>query len=306
MELAAADVNLSQTINASDALFVMKRYSGMTFSFPAGDYLYHSDTLIIAGNQVTNNIKMLCFGDVNASYAPTLKSGSTVNLVYGGYIPVSSNSEFDLPVKIQTGIEAGAISLGFYYPEEYLEITGAELPDGNPELIYHAANGLVRMAWCNLSPIIFGNEETVITLKMKTKNLDNLTTTIALGLFDYSEFADPLANVYDPVVLEIPQIQGPIGIEEGNGQTGFSVFPNPSTSKTTIQFSLQQENRVKISLFNQVGSTVKIITDELFSAGSHKLEMMTDKLPEGIYFLSLSCSFDGDPFTKTVKVVVIN
>ncbi len=46
MELAASDVNYSQTVNGTDALFVMKRYTTMISSFPSGDWLYNTENLI--------------------------------------------------------------------------------------------------------------------------------------------------------------------------------------------------------------------------------------------------------------------
>ena len=75
MKLAAADVNASHSVNGTDALLVMKRFAAMISSFPAGDYLYHYDTVIMNGSNVTGNIDMLCFGDVDASYAPEKKQG---------------------------------------------------------------------------------------------------------------------------------------------------------------------------------------------------------------------------------------
>ncbi len=47
MKLAAADVNVSHTINGTDVLFVMKRYTGLITSFPAGNYLYNSSSVLL-------------------------------------------------------------------------------------------------------------------------------------------------------------------------------------------------------------------------------------------------------------------
>ena len=143
--LAAADVNASHTINGTDAFFVMKRYSGMISSFASGDYLYHTDTLFTSGNSVTNNFKFACYGDCNLSYAPAKKSTESVGLVHEGTISVPSFTEFDFPVKLKYGMDVGAISLGFYYPEQYLEITDARLENGNNSFSWTAADGLFRM-----------------------------------------------------------------------------------------------------------------------------------------------------------------
>ncbi len=84
MELAASDVNYSQTVNGTDALFVMKRYSGMISSFPSGDWLYNTMNLTVNGNQVVNDLAMLCFGDVNSSNTLAKKDEGSVWLTYEG------------------------------------------------------------------------------------------------------------------------------------------------------------------------------------------------------------------------------
>ncbi len=50
MKLAAADVNYSHTVNGTDVLFVMRRYTGLITSFPAGNYLYNSSSVVVNGN----------------------------------------------------------------------------------------------------------------------------------------------------------------------------------------------------------------------------------------------------------------
>ena len=116
MKLAAADVNASHSVNGTDALLVMKRAAGQISTFPAGDYVYNYDTVIMNGSSVTGNIEMLCFGDVDASYVPAKKSSESVGLAREGSLAAESFSEFDFPVKMKTGMLVGAITLGFYYP----------------------------------------------------------------------------------------------------------------------------------------------------------------------------------------------
>jgi beta-glucanase (GH16 family) len=68
----AADVNQSQTINASDALLIARRYSGIINSFPAGDWVFSSaNTAALPVSGLRHSlIQALCTGDVNGSYQP--------------------------------------------------------------------------------------------------------------------------------------------------------------------------------------------------------------------------------------------
>jgi len=286
MKLAAADVNWSHTINGTDALFVMKRFAGMISSFPSGDYLYHSDTIYTSGNQITNNIKMLCFGDVDASYAPAKKSTSSVSLIEEGLLSIPSNTEFVLPVKMKIGMDAGAISLGFYYPEEYLEITGAELSNGNSSFSWTAIDGLFRMAWCDLNPLIIPDEGIFLLLKMKSRDLSSLYSQISLGLYELSEFADGSANVIECVVLSTPGIEKLItGFEDRTREFSLPVKPNPVIDKTTVSFTLISESTVGMVLYDATGRVVSWMDNTLYAAGSHQLELDASGLAPGIYLL---------------------
>lgn len=306
MNLASADVNYSHTVNGTDVLMVMRRYSGLISSFPAGDYLYNTDTIIFNGNLVTNNFDMLCFGDVNASYAPTAQTDeSPVILNYEGYVAVPSFSELNLDVKIQNSLEVGAISLGFYYPEEYLEITGAEMANGNTNIVWHAENGLFRMGWCDLNPVNTIAGETLITLKIKTKDLSGLTGSIALELFEDSEFADASASVNYGVILEIPEIQTlMVGIINSSSEIRLSANPNPVRDKTVVEFSIPEPANVKLGVFNLMGTMVQNIADGNFGAGNHSIELNIQDIESGIYLCKIEITNDHQEYSKIIKMVV--
>lgn len=69
--LDAAETDNSGYINSSDALSVMKRFTGLVNAFPAGDWVFEKKTISIAGEGIYQlNIRGLCVGDVNASYVP--------------------------------------------------------------------------------------------------------------------------------------------------------------------------------------------------------------------------------------------
>ncbi len=75
----AADVDTSGSVNSIDALMVQKRFVGMISSFPAGEWLFTTDTLQISGNSLSVNLKGICTGDVNASYNPVLPANPIFN-----------------------------------------------------------------------------------------------------------------------------------------------------------------------------------------------------------------------------------
>ena len=67
-----ADVNLSNYINASDAIMVMRRFIGQINTFPAGDWYFQvPDSIHLVNMNNTQNIIGQCYGDVNGSFNPT-------------------------------------------------------------------------------------------------------------------------------------------------------------------------------------------------------------------------------------------
>lgn len=68
LKLKAADVDGSGYINAMDALYVAQRFVLLINSFPAGDWIFESDSITINNNSVIRNLKGICTGDVDGSY----------------------------------------------------------------------------------------------------------------------------------------------------------------------------------------------------------------------------------------------
>ncbi|MCX6280301.1 MAG: right-handed parallel beta-helix repeat-containing protein [Bacteroidetes bacterium] len=305
ISLATADVNASHTINGTDALFVLRRFAGAISSFPSGDYLYNTDTVFMNGNQVTNNFKMACFGDCNLSYGPAKKSTESVGLVHEGIISTSSNTEFDFPVKMKSGMQAGAISLGFYYPEQYLEIMGATLSNGNNSFSWTASDGLFIMAWADVNALNIANDEVVVTLKMKSKDLSGLTESIALQLYEDCEFADPSAMVNQWVVLSVEDIvSATTGIARGESGLALSVSPNPLKDKTSIEFYLDEESMVSINLYSLVGALVENIGEAGYCSGRHEVLLDATNLPTGVYMLKVEISNHKQVSARLIKLVV--
>ncbi len=71
LSLLAADVSYDGNINSLDALFIALRFSGVTGSFPSGDWLFEDPQIAMPVGASTNvNIKCQCYGDINNSNVP--------------------------------------------------------------------------------------------------------------------------------------------------------------------------------------------------------------------------------------------
>jgi len=90
----------------------------------------------------------------------------------------------------------------------------------------------------------------------------------------------------------------PDGIENGGNNAPatpvlLSSYPNPFNPKATVDFSIAEGGKVKVSLLDLMGRQVAIIAQGNYEAGSHTLTLDASNLKAGTYFLRLESSQGG-------------
>ncbi len=68
------------------------------------------------------------------------------------------------------------------------------------------------------------------------------------------------------------------------------VYPNPFTSKTTIEFTLTEEDFVNASIYNTSGELVKQLFEGSCQPGAHLLEFEAGELNNGLYLARITTS----------------
>ena len=76
--------------------------------------------------------------------------------------------------------------------------------------------------------------------------------------------------------------------------------PNPFNPATTIQYSIPQDERVKITVFDALGREVEVLVDAMHDAGTHSVVFDSKQLPSGIYFYRM----ETPSFSQMKKMVV--
>jgi len=78
-------------------------------------------------------------------------------------------------------------------------------------------------------------------------------------------------------------------ISSGNvvADTKMGIYPNPFNPTTTINYQLTMDNVAKLSVYNAKGELVKILVNEIQSAGSHSVSFDGSSLNSGVYFVKL-------------------
>ncbi len=64
--------------------------------------------------------------------------------------------------------------------------------------------------------------------------------------------------------------------------------PNPFNPRTLIEFTLPQDDRVRLTVFDRHGRELSVLFEGMLEKGTHAFEFVADDLPSGLYFYRLS------------------
>jgi hypothetical protein len=64
-------------------------------------------------------------------------------------------------------------------------------------------------------------------------------------------------------------------------------YPNPFNPSTILSYTLKTDAEVKLTVFNLVGQSVRVLVDEYQSAGNYEATFDATDLPAGIYLYKL-------------------
>jgi hypothetical protein len=64
-------------------------------------------------------------------------------------------------------------------------------------------------------------------------------------------------------------------------------YPNPFNPATTIGFSIPEQNRVTLKIFNLLGEEIETLLDDTYSPGKYRVQWQPVGLATGTYFYRL-------------------
>jgi len=78
-------------------------------------------------------------------------------------------------------------------------------------------------------------------------------------------------------------------------------YPNPFNPSTTIGFSVPVSGKVRLTLFDALGSVVGEIANKEFSAGNHSIDFNAANLTSGVYFYRI----EAGSFVQSKKMILL-
>lgn len=78
-------------------------------------------------------------------------------------------------------------------------------------------------------------------------------------------------------------------------------YPNPFNPSTTIKYSLKNDDRVTLKIFNTLGEEIRTLVDELKPAGNYEAAFNASNLPSGVYIYRMQ----SGSFVSSKKMILI-
>jgi len=73
-----------------------------------------------------------------------------------------------------------------------------------------------------------------------------------------------------------------------NQAVSLTIYPNPVKSQAAVEYTLPQNGKIKLSIYNSLGREIKLLIDDFKMAGKYKMEFDVSSFNSGIYFYCLS------------------
>ncbi|NBY29724.1 MAG: T9SS C-terminal target domain-containing protein [Sphingobacteriia bacterium] len=290
LNLAAADVNLSALVNATDALMIINRYNGTRNNFPAGDWKFESKNFNLNLSEITTDLFGIAIGDVNNSYSPAAgRQFIGLNLAEGGVQSISDENWMD--VRVDRALEMGALSLALDIPSGVrIEQVVSNLEGGRFD--YNVHNGQLRLTWFDVAGVKLVAGQSLFRMRIASdRSVAVSDWTVAEG----SEIADPLAQVMEMVGLRMPSLRGL------QADLVATVYPNPTQGMSSVRLNLPAAGELKLRLVDVLG---KVVMSQTVTSQALNTELPVDmsSLAAGRYELQIELNAGGRNYRTHLPV----
>ena len=140
-------------------------------------------------------------------------------------------------------------------------------------------------------PIVYGDS----LLFESNIRLTKASSYFAKGPIEIHEYRYTADLIVDSIVSGIKKAIIP------DGYYLYQNYPNPFNPSTVISYSLPLNSKLKLILYNSLGQTIKVLENEVKSAGNYSVNFNAYDLPSGVYFYKL----ETEQFSQVRKMILI-
>jgi hypothetical protein len=220
-------------------------------------------------------------------------------------VTVDDGNLVNIPVKVLTnGNSLGALQLELKYDTSLLEFKKIDLTEKMVTWTsyFNPSNGLVAFGSVDLTNNNFVKDgEQIMTLQFLAKKpqADWGTAAVWTGPKYAGDVLAKDVNIIPAMgIIEVRKVKGTTIIK---GLDKLIVFPNPTQGEVVIEFKVEYDSEVELSVTDLIGKRVLEILNQRMPAGQYKYLVKLDQLANGMYIMSLQTST-----TATTNKIFIN
>jgi PKD repeat protein len=286
LPLQASDVNASASVNSSDALILMRRFTTQLDTFAAGDWALSPSPVVLPFSG-SLGLRILAMGDVNGSYVPDVNLRMTHKPLE--FVPFEWNTE-DEPsgifgLFVDQDALIGAVSLDLLMPEAcYVdEVLGVSEWDA---CTWNQKDRNLRLAGYKQSGIRLYKGEALIKMRISG------TQGIVSWNVNSSELSDTFGNPLSFLRL----LQKPNATPYESASNPLRLYPNPTTG--FVQVDLPEDCSFEsISFYDALGRLVVAFEQTELKPNNGRVQLELNMLPPGAYRVNVV----GKTETKTYR-----
>jgi sugar lactone lactonase YvrE len=274
----AGDINSNGIINATDAYSVLLRSTGISSSFPFGDFVYSIDSFELNASNIINlEISSLCYGDVDGNYQPAVQPRRSFASIEKSGNVGSSHESFEVYISATKAFSCGAVSLNLMLPEGVSVVEIEEMcPFSSENVVFNQIGNQLYLSWYHLSNWNVLPGDDLFRLRLKG---------IADGEFLVEEYSSEIANsVGSPLrfmPIAMPRLQGKLDPRLNL----VTVFPNPSSRKAHLAFTLTNSSKVSFEVIDILGRVIQKSSPVILNSGEQILDFHVDQWSNGHYLI---------------------
>ena len=147
----------------------------------------------------------------------------------------------------------------------------------------------VRMLYCGSDPVVFPENS---IMAQDTMNALGATDVQAIEMDPYGNHSTCVVPAFTYALewfdsLKVQCLMVGLSVPSVKKQPGISLYPNPFSTSTTIEYVLAESRNVDITIFNHLGQQVERIEQGNSQLGKQQFVWDASAMPAGIYFVQV-------------------
>jgi len=283
-QIVAGNVDADADCDVFDAAQIARYCVGLIPTFAAGEMLFSpvSQQVLLSTGYIPVTFHGIAIGDVSGNWGQTREEDFSPNVTWE-----ILEDEANVYLTVHYPEPFHAIYSRLSYNPEVLSYSGYTYNQDFPALVTSAncsENHLTLAAFAT-EPQAGANG--IFTLAF-SKLGDYQDTDAVFDFILFDENLGELTGAEDNPVVPITSLR--------------QNYPNPFNPTTTLRFSIDKPQRVKLDIYNVKGQKVITLADELLPAGNHSLVWNAVNCGSGIYFARF---ITAEGHAQTIKMMLL-